>query len=564
MKLRLIGYFSANRPTKCNRYGAAAGVSAYPRGQVIDKTHEFKVPTFSQRVDDTSLPTKPKARGGHAPYATNFKGRDVESAELERLIGNLPPLSKSEDTRDYSIRPLKHQGRGVSSAELSKLFQKLPSDGNPTPSPPRMNLTARNLELQGKELNRSFGAEELGPAQTTVNERLKQAINFLSDEDENLRADFVRRHKELTDYISQLAKEGVKYDLKLYNQVCSMLSVHQSRIYSRRSEIPQISNNSTLQSHDMYSSSTGKIYPGNFRGLTPRDESSHVKATTHGAPVGIVKPRSSVANRELHDEENFHSKVSRHPSDAPHRQIQLVKGSAESEDGLRAYYPPFVWTERYFNLMKQEKGHPSDQSLIVLSKPLDRSGKLPSIAEARELLGVQILRENCEKMPARPQHEANWAFASRLATANVSRPYSSVNQRSNSKTSINELDPLHPTQHWADVQKKRKLDHLPSKDMRSEELAYQEHRDGSPERSPKLGHGALMPSEMRNFDFEIDGQLLENAPDRKEVHVSGEPVFQLGETPYVQAIMSNGKLPATELPLPESVSALNSGRTSLP
>jgi hypothetical protein len=65
----------------------------------------------------------------------------------------------------------------------------------------------------------------------SANERLEQAIIFLSDEDANSRSDFAELLKRIEEHILKgYAIAAVDYDAKLYNQVLSMVEVHKRRM----------------------------------------------------------------------------------------------------------------------------------------------------------------------------------------------------------------------------------------------------------------------------------------------------------------------------------------------
>ncbi len=100
-----------------------------------------------------------------------------------------------------------------------------PNDGNNTnPLGPQVPLTAINLA----ELNQQRENYVQPPA--TVNERLAQARNFLSDEDINLCREFTEYHQQIDDILRGLSEGKQVCDVGLYKQVQDMTRVHQTRM----------------------------------------------------------------------------------------------------------------------------------------------------------------------------------------------------------------------------------------------------------------------------------------------------------------------------------------------
>lgn len=71
----------------------------------------------------------------------------------------------------------------------------------------------------------------------TVDERLLQARNFLSDEDPDSQRDFAKRLEAIGNYLRKLANEEVPCDIKVYKEVQDMLRVHQSRMNQQNGQI---------------------------------------------------------------------------------------------------------------------------------------------------------------------------------------------------------------------------------------------------------------------------------------------------------------------------------------
>lgn len=64
----------------------------------------------------------------------------------------------------------------------------------------------------------------------TVNDKLRQAKNFLSDKDANRRLEFPSRYEKIDKFLQLIAKERIECDGKLYDEVQAMVQVHRSRV----------------------------------------------------------------------------------------------------------------------------------------------------------------------------------------------------------------------------------------------------------------------------------------------------------------------------------------------
>ncbi|MCJ1224784.1 hypothetical protein MMC12_001429 [Toensbergia leucococca] len=90
-------------------------------------------------------------------------------------------------------------------------------------------LTTKNLGKL-REAQEESSDSEWQPTPVSIDERLKQARNYFSDEDINVCRDFAKRHKEIGNYLAELASTGQQCDLKVYNEVKNMFDLHQSRM----------------------------------------------------------------------------------------------------------------------------------------------------------------------------------------------------------------------------------------------------------------------------------------------------------------------------------------------
>ena len=76
-----------------------------------------------------------------------------------------------------------------------------------------------------------------------------------------------------------------------------------------------------------------------------------------------------------------------------------------------------------------------------------------------------------------------------------------------------------------------------SRRLPPEEFGFVQVEETPHEPVPVIGSGELMPPEIKAFDYQRDGHVLENAPDMKEDHQEGSPFFPFAETPFMQVLL---------------------------
>lgn len=121
--------------------------------------------------------------------------------------------------------------------EVETLFSEPEtSEGHDIRSGSPQILNSENLEKHKKTRAQIEGDHGWKPQSPTVNDRLRQAKNFLSDEDVNRHLKFASRHEKIDKFLQHLANEKVECDILLYNEVQAMVQVHRSRM--NRQETP--------------------------------------------------------------------------------------------------------------------------------------------------------------------------------------------------------------------------------------------------------------------------------------------------------------------------------------
>lgn len=212
--------------------------------------------------------------------------------------------------------------------------------------------------------------------------------------------------------------------------------------------------------------------------------------------------------------------------------------------------------------------------LRELAQPLDGNDAALTDADAINLMSDQILRENNEnKRPQRVSLDEMWSFAAHVPKELRNRNFFSIEQWSGfvpikageevhitaagkRKAAVDDDSlPLPPSkrqraddtddalsrprrQHNAVAYQPLNPDNPnPSRRLPPEEIGFVQVEESPQARTPAVGSGELMPPEIKNFDYQRDGHVLENAPDMKEDHQEGPPFFPFAETPFMQVLL---------------------------
>ncbi|KAI9872827.1 MAG: hypothetical protein M1830_001147 [Pleopsidium flavum] len=136
--------------------------------------------------------------------------------------GNLTPDDGNNDNAPTKQTIIPNDGNNTNASTMQIV---VPTDSKDTIAPgQQVPLTASNLA----QLNPRKEKYVQPPA--TIDERLAQARNFLSDEDVNLCKEFTEFHQLVDDLLRALSEERQQCDVNLYNQVQDMMRVHQRRM----------------------------------------------------------------------------------------------------------------------------------------------------------------------------------------------------------------------------------------------------------------------------------------------------------------------------------------------
>lgn len=286
----------------------------------------------------------------------------------------------------------------------------------------------------------------------------------------------------------------------------------------------------------------------------------------------FVRSRSGVINATAH------RLITRLATELADVWFQLKHNNlAEEETWNRRAALNALKRERRFRIarrLRQNKDHRTYAPLRELAQPLNDNETEATDAEAINLMSSQILRENNENSrPPRVVLEELWSFAAHLPTESTNRNFFSLEQWSGfapirageavrltaagkRKTDeeddslslpaskhqraddINDIISRDMRQHNAVAYEPLNPDNpLPSRRVAPEDIGFVQVEESPQERVPVIGSGDLMPPEMKNFDYQRDGHVLENAPDVKENHQEGPPIFPFAETPFMQVLL---------------------------
>lgn len=486
-------------------------------------------------------------------------------------------------------------------------------------------LTSENLEKHRKGHQKLKADSRWKPPPPTANDRLRQARNFLSDEDVYLDSEFASRVERIDRFLLQrLAKEKIACDVRLYDEVQAMVKLHLSRMNGEKTqkiELPK-SNPGPLQSQRLSRVDTSK--QGYLLGAPlrddhppftlerPADQNLFIKAL-HGPPaptqdggkdrriellkiegdgflevlknpalvhewieesesqtreamfnararrrgrrraVTRLALRAFATNCEQHYEGRWQEPAFRLPS-APALNDSNTGNIFAGNENVSKDSGPFQWTQKYLDLIRLRKAKPkveNDRSLQELAQPLNDNLPIPTEEQALSLLRAEMLKEHQDSRQL-PEATSDTKWATQLPEPGQTQQYFSLGrwsgiappapEESRKRTREDPSEGLPPPkrQHYAVAYER--LDGskgLPSKRLPLEQLDYREIREDSRERTPPRGTGALIPRAIKQFNFGLDGHVMEDARDPKVTeYPGGESSFNFGETSFVQATMS--------------------------
>jgi hypothetical protein len=437
------------------------------------------------------------------------------------------------------------------------------------------------------------------PQPPTINDRLRQAKNFLSDEDAIVHMEFASRLEKIDQFLQRVMNEKMGCDVKLYDEVQAMVETHRSRMNRQKIqniERPQ-SNLGPWQSQRLSLVDTSKR--GLLRGAPlrddhppftlerPADQNLFIEAL-HGQPestdpkaqdrtlklLGIegdafletledpslvhewveerqsqtrdarfearavkrgrrraairMALRSFATNCEQHHEGGWDHRVLQLPSAPPPKLPDRGIMSVGNEKVKRSSETPFPWTRKYLRFLRLRKARPetkNDISLQELARPLNGNQPIATEKQALNLLRAEILKETREnKKPLNAQNDPGWP--TERAKSGRTEPYFSLSRWSGKNgDSVGE-----------DRQKKL---NGPSKKQKPTQSVRGTGQNSQDQPAPDIGTGALIPQEMKEFDYRRDKHLLANARDPKEtVYDGAQSAFMFAETPFLQALTS--------------------------
>ena len=385
----------------------------------------------------------------------------------------------------------------VSLATISKQVSLLPdvSDANASAGESSASLTNRNLLQNGKNEVQPEIIDIWNPTCASINERLNQAKNFLSDQDVYKHHDFARRHKAIGIFVARLAASKSEYDAKTYKQVHAMLRLHLSRMNTQNKQIPR-------QTGEEINSRPPLSFEWNKKYFNILNRRANMKAGDQRRllrDLGKSLTQDSNSPNEAQAVELLLHEIFRENQEEPPSQ----KPSHEENWRFASELPDRTPPDRFFSLDRwplpvSTASAPSPDVSIKSMQHIKRH-----VTEHPDKETKQIKKRKPPSTPiplAAPARKRNFYAV----------PYTPLGE-SNGE---------------------------PSRRLPPEELGFDEHPEASRDHTPEPGNGDLMPNEIRRFDFAIDAPMLD-APEPKETHFPGDPNFPFAETPFVQSVISN-------------------------
>lgn len=532
-------------------------------------------------------------RGSIGATAPNLTGKRPELRPPEQCCGSTNSINHVQRTLDALSRaPRRHV----------------------LPSPPVLPI-----KQQDRDVGWKITSDDWQRPETTVNERLNQARIYLSDEDVNLSVDFENRHKQIDNYIRKLARDEIKCDVGVYNEVQGILRVHQARMdelknqdlewtkhapaasfsqrlslgeIDRRIEIPGVPlredhppftterspdlslfrrtlGGSTLRGqklrkiesegqHEVLKNPAVVKDVLEERNSMSQDEIFEIRARKRGRRRAALEIalRSFATNNEQHYKGGWQHNFLRLPSKPSVRREEsvLTIGTGKANEGHDI--PPYRWTKRYFAFRKDQQNArltgAKTITLQELAQPLSEKQQVFSEDRAVELIENAILKELHEnRVPHKIEYTHDWSLVAKSPELNETTAYFAPGRWPPASEEPTTTVSKRQAEQAPAIEPKPKRRHFsvaysplgnpsdpPSRRPPPEELGFEAHREDSRDHTPDMGAGALIPPEIKHFDYRRDGMVLENAPDRKEKHYPGEASFMFGETGYLSALMS--------------------------
>ena len=458
-----------------------------------------------------------------------------------------------------------------------------------------------NGEQYGRSSTELEVNDEQKPQPSTVNHRLRQARNFLSDEDATRRGDFVRCHGKIDRFLRQVANDKDAFDVALYDQVKAMIQVHRLRMDEQ--ELEQVNSLlSTSQSRRLPLADPSKRK--HLRGAPlrddhppftlerPVDQNLFIKAL-HEPPVssqpGVEDRRRQLLSIEgagfseaLQNPPLIHERIAESESqtrDAKfnararergrHRAAvrmalrsfatnceQHHHGRWERSDFRLPPGPPPTRTDRDFVLVEDEDSQPLAENFLPWTRKYRRYLKL-----RRD--GVIVENDRSLQELAQPlngnqridtEEQAIDLLKAEILKENQEdqQKLEATNDRACASATMNsgQSKEYFSLNRWSG-KNRRSIDEdlnemsLDPVDTKAINGSYEVHEKSAPDDvhergdgAPEITTGNMIPEEIKQFDFERDKPNLEDAMDSKEKFYPGECNFIFAETPFLQAMNS--------------------------
>lgn len=394
-----------------------------------------------------------------------------------RLVGVQKPAKKS---------PLRKGKVRKGSTGLTEIVDDLSMTDPGSP----MELDTENSEKHNEGRNGSRTKDGIKLSPQAINDRLRQARNFLSHKDANSHVDFVRRHEKIDNFLRQIANEKIECDVLLYNEAQAMVHVHRSRVNRTKAQNIEQSKRKSLfdtrkegcllgaplrddhppftlerpadqnlflkalhgppapgQSNDR----RGELLKHEINGFLQtlenpslvherieeresqtRDERFNARATKRGRRRAAIRLalRSFATNSEQHYKGRWDTCDFRFPRTP----VPQTSGGKivfnKTTNAQKADEKPFSWTRKYEHWLRarldRTQGEKAD-SVQELARPLNGNQPIPTEKQAMDLLRAEIMKESQrKKQRVEATNDNDWA--SPVSQTAVGKRYFSLNR----------------------------------------------------------------------------------------------------------------------------------------
>ena len=207
--------------------------------------------------------------------------------------------------------------------------------GSNREGPSQSQLTSTNLHKnQEKQIEQDARVNHGNVPTSSVDERLRQARNFLSQEDADSQPEFAKRHRVIKELLRRYARDKAPYDVKLYHEVSVMLHIHKLRMDGQEGQL-----------------------------VTPVDKQ-------------LIPTQSTRETLDDMGDGAQHRETNSEPSEPAMAILAGIWGASRADDS-------FVWTKKFLKFRKDQKSADDRNGSSKAKHPLQSRGIKKAKCEAR-------------------------------------------------------------------------------------------------------------------------------------------------------------------------------------